>query len=157
MNSITEDVPIEFQEHYDKDKYAKSQSYLREKTRFGIFSGTFSLAITLVVIHTGAFGLLDNIVRSYSEHFIVNGLMFFGILFIINDIINIPFSIYGTFVIEERYDFNKTTWKTFISDKLKGYGLTIAKRTPLLGVMTPENEKYLETKETRMGHNFNNE
>ena len=125
MNSITEDVPIEFQEHYDKDKYAKSQSYLREKTRFGIFSGTFSLAITLVVIHTGAFGLLDNIVRSYSEHFIVNGLMFFGILFVINDIINIPFSIYGTFVIEERYDFNKTTWKTFISDKLKGYGLTI--------------------------------
>jgi len=125
MNSITEDVPIEFQEYYDKDKYAKSQSYLREKTRFGIFSGTFSLVITLVVIHTGAFGLLDNIVRSYSEHFIVNGLMFFGILFIINDIINIPFSIYGTFVIEERYDFNKTTWKTFISDKLKGYGLTI--------------------------------
>ena len=111
MNSITEDVPIEFQEYYDKDKYAKSQSYLREKTRFGIFSGTFSLVITLVVIHTGAFGLLDNIVRSYSDHFIVNGLMFFGILFIINDIINIPFSIYGTFVIEERYDFNKTIGK----------------------------------------------
>ena len=40
---------------------------------------------------------------------------------------------------------------------LEGYGLTITKRTPLLGVMTPENEKYLETKETRMGHNFNNE
>ena len=125
MNSITKDVPIEFQGYYDKDKYAKSQSYLREKTRFGMFSGTFSLVITLVVIHTGAFGILDNIVRSYSDHFIVNGLMFFGILFIINDIINIPFSIYGTFVIEERYDFNKTTWKTFISDKLKGYGLTI--------------------------------
>ena len=51
--------------------------------------------------------------------------MFFGILFIVNDIINIPFAIYGTFVIEEKYGFNKTTWRTFFSDKLKGYGLTI--------------------------------
>ncbi|MFL2983186.1 MAG: M48 family metallopeptidase [Candidatus Neomarinimicrobiota bacterium] len=125
MNSIKEDVPTEFQQYYNEDKYAKSQAYLRDKTRFGMFSGTFSLFITLLVIHTGAFGLLDDIVRSTSDHFIINGLLFFGALFIINDIINIPFSIYGTFVIEERYDFNNTTWKTFISDKLKGYGLTI--------------------------------
>ena len=53
------------------------------------------------------------------------GLLFFGILFIVNDLLNLPFSVYGTFVIEERYGFNKTTPKTFILDKLKGYGLTI--------------------------------
>jgi len=125
MNSITEKVPDGFQDHYNDEKYAKSQAYLRDNTRFGLISGTFSLGLTLVVIHTGLFGILDTFVRSSAVHPIMAGLMFFGILFIVNDILNLPFSVYGTFVIEERYGFNKTTPKTFILDKLKGYGLTI--------------------------------
>ena len=40
---------------------------------------------------------------------------------------------------------------------LEGYGLSITKRTPLLGNKTPQNSKYLETKESRMGHNFDEE
>ena len=125
MNSITEEIPDGFQEYYDKEKYSRSQSYLRDKTRFGLFTRTFSLCLTLVIIHAGLFGLLDELVRTYKSHYIMSGLLFFGALFILNDIINLPFSIYGTFVIEEKYGFNKTTWKTFVSDKLKGYGLTI--------------------------------
>ena len=125
MNSITEAVPDGFQEYYDQEKYAKSQAYLKDKTRFGLISGSFSLLITLAVIHTGVFGLLDEFVRSHSTFTITSGLMFFGILFFVNDIINLPFSIYGTFVIEEKYGFNKTTAQTFLSDKFKGYGLTI--------------------------------
>ena len=93
MNSITEDIPDGFQDYYDKDKYAKSQSYLKDKTRFGLFTGTFSLFITLVIIHAGLFGLLDDFVRAYSNHYITSGLLFFGTLFILNDIVNLPFSI----------------------------------------------------------------
>ena len=78
-----------------------------------------------MIIHAGLFGLLDDFVRAYSSHYITSGLLFFGTLFILNDIINLPFSIYGTFVIEEKYGFNKTTWRTFVSDKFKGYLLTI--------------------------------
>ena len=125
MKSITEKIPDGFQEYYDEEKYSSSQSYLKDKTRFGLFSGTFGLCVTLIVIHTGVFGMLDDFARSYSSHHITAGLIFFGILFIFNDIINIPFSIYSTFVIEEKYGFNKTTWKTYVADKLKGYGLTI--------------------------------
>jgi STE24 endopeptidase len=125
MNNISETVPDGFQDHYVEDKYARSQAYLRDNTRFGLLSGTFGLALTLFVIHWGLFGSLNNFVLSYTGHPILAGLMFFGIIFIINDLINIPFSIYGTFVVEERYGFNKTTPKTFIIDKLKGYGLTI--------------------------------
>ena len=125
MKSITEKIPDGFQEYYDEEKYSSSQSYLKDKTRFGLFSGTFGLCVTLIVIHTGVFGMLDDLARSYSSHYITAGLIFFGILFIFNDIINIPFSIYSTFVIEEKYGFNKTTWKTYVADKLKGYGLTI--------------------------------
>jgi len=125
MNSITESIPDGFQDHYNEDKYSKSQAYLKDKTRFGLLSGTFSLILTLVVIHIGVFGDLDLYVRGYASNPIIAGLLFFGILFIISDFLNLPFSLYSTFVIEEKYGFNKTTVQTFLIDKLKGYGLTI--------------------------------
>ncbi len=125
MNSIDERIPEGFENYYDKKKYAKSQLYLKDKTMFGLLSSTFNLILILIVIHTGLFGNLDIFVSETTDNQILRGLMFFGILFLINDIINIPFSIYSTFVIEEKFGFNKTTVKTYIFDKLKGYGLTI--------------------------------
>ena len=133
MNSITEDVPDGFQDHYDEEKYAKSQAYLKDNTRFGLLSSTFSLGLMLIVIHTGLFGILDHIVRAQTVHPILAGLLFFGIIFIINDMINLPFSLYGTFVIEEKYGFNKTTAKTFMMDKLKGYALTVILGSVVIG------------------------
>ena len=64
MNSVSEDVPNGFKDHYDEDKYGKSQAYLKDNTRFGLFSSTFSLALTLIVINTGLFGILDQFVRT---------------------------------------------------------------------------------------------
>ncbi len=124
MNSITEEVPADFRDVYDRDKYAQSQAYLKARTRFGLLSGTFSLILTLVVIHAGLFGLLDNFVRSHTTHPILAGLMFFGIIYLINDVIRLPFSLYNTFVIEEKFSFNRTAPKTFVLDKLKTYILT---------------------------------
>jgi len=125
MMSISKVVPDGFQEFYDDKKYSKSQEYLKDKTKLGLYSSTFSLILTLIVIHFGLFGFLDEFVRSNSTHYIISGLIFFGILFLINDILNIPFSLYSTFVVEEKYGFNKTSIHTFIADKCKGYGLTI--------------------------------
>ncbi|MEC8915723.1 MAG: M48 family metallopeptidase [Candidatus Neomarinimicrobiota bacterium] len=125
MGNIVEEVPADFQDVYDREKYARSQSYLRDRTRFGIFSSTFSLLLILVVIHTGLFGVLDQFVRVQTNQPILAGLLFFGIIFIIQDIISLPFSIYSTFVIEEKFEFNRTTPKIFVIDKLKGYALTV--------------------------------
>ena len=125
MNSITTTIPDGFQGFYDDKKYSKSQEYLKDKTKLGLYSSTFSLILTLIVIQFGLFGFLDEFVRSNSTNYIISGLLFFGILFVINDILNLPFSLYSTFVIEEKYGFNKTSINTFISDKLKGYGLII--------------------------------
>ena len=125
MNSITSTIPDGFQEFYDDKKYSKSQQYLKDKTKLGLYSSTFSLILTLIVIHFGLFGFLDEFIRSNSTHYIISGLLFFGILFLINDVLNIPFSLYSTFVVEEKYGFNKTSIHTFIADKFKGYGLTI--------------------------------
>ena len=125
MRNIIEEVPTEFQDVYDSEKYARSQLYLRDRTRFGIFSSTFSLLLILVVIHTGLFGVLDHFIRIQTSQPILAGLLFFGIIFIIQDVISLPFSIYSTFVIEEKFEFNRTTPKTFVIDKLKGYALTV--------------------------------
>ena len=134
MKSISKVVPDGFQDYYDEEKYAKSQLYLQDKTKLGLISSTFSLLLILSVIYLGLFGKLDEFVRSNSTHYVFSGLLFFGVLFFINDILNLPFSLYSTFVIEEKYGFNKTSINTFITDKFKGYGLVV-----VLGsaVMTP--------------------
>jgi len=108
---MSKEVPDGFQDFYDEDKYSKSQMYLKDKTRFGLLSSTFSLILILIVIHTSIFGTLDTFVREKASNPIISGLIFFGILFIINDILNLPFSLYSTFVIEEKYGFNKQLFK----------------------------------------------
>lgn len=125
VNSITEELPSQFKGVHDGEEYAKSQAYLKVKTRFGLLSSTISLAIILVVIHLELFGYLDGFVREQTSNPILTGLLFFAIIFFINDIINMPFAIYSTFVIEQKFDFNRTTPKTYVLDKLKGYLLTI--------------------------------
>jgi STE24 endopeptidase len=135
MNSITDEVPANFSDVYDTKKYADSQAYLRARTRFGILSSTFGLIVILVVIHAGIFGVLDQFVRGQTASPIFGGLLFFGIIFLINDVLNIPFSLYSTFVIEQKFDFNRTTPKTYMLDKLKGYLLTIIFGGLILGAV----------------------
>ncbi len=110
---------------YDPDKYKKSIAYNRENARFGFFTSTLSFLVIVTLISTGFFGMLDSWVRGYLENPLLVSLLFFGILYIAGDILSTPFAIYDTFVIEEKYGFNKTTPKTFILDKLKGYLLSI--------------------------------
>ena len=109
---------------YDQDKYQKQQSYFRANTRFGLLTSTVSFLVIFLMIVFGGFGWLDGIVQRWTANPILVSLIFFGILFLANYIISTPFEIYDIFVIEERFGFNKTTPKTFILDKLKGYALT---------------------------------
>lgn len=117
-------IPQEMEGFVDAEKYSKMQTYSRETTQFGAISGTFSLIIIVSLLLFGGFAWLDNMVREYTTQPILMGLSFFGILYIVNDLIGLPFSLYRIFVIEEKYGFNKTTAGTFIIDKLKGYLLT---------------------------------
>ena len=123
--NITLEIPKDFQDAYDKNKYSKSQEYLKEKTKFSLFSSTFSLILIMVVIHTGIFGNLNDFVNSQTDNYIFQGLLFIAIIYFFQDIISLPFSIYSTFIIEERFGFNKTSTGLFISDKIKGYALFI--------------------------------
>jgi STE24 endopeptidase len=116
---VKTELPEEFRDCYDADKYKKSQEYLRENTRFGIVSDSIVTPITIAFILFGGFNFVDQFARSFNLGSILTGLIFAGVLMLASQILLIPFSIYSTFVIEEKYGFNKTTPKTFVLDILK--------------------------------------
>lgn len=118
-------LPIELQGIYDEEKYEKAQAYEKTNSKFALISSSFQLVLILLMLFLGGFAYFDEIAKGVSVHPIWSALIFFGILFFLSDIINLPFSIYATFVIEEKFGFNKTTPKTFLLDKLKGWGLTV--------------------------------
>ena len=125
LKNLSTNLPDEFIDHYSEEEYIRSQEYLRENTRFSYFTSSFDLMVILLVIFLGIFNILDLWIRDFGFTPLISGLIFFGVLLFIQDIISTPFSLYRTFVIEEKFGFNKTTPKTYILDKLKGYMLLL--------------------------------
>lgn len=123
LKAMRTDIPAEIASFYDKGKYEKSQRYHKETTRFSFLTSTVGFAGSLLMLLLGGFGWLDGLLRTITENPVLLALLFFGVLGIASDLLTLPFQWYGTFVIEEKYGFNKTTGKTFITDKLKGYML----------------------------------
>jgi len=115
------DLPEEYEGYYDAETYRKAQSYLKENTRFGIVAATVTTPIIIAFILVGGFNLVDQFTRSFQFGPIPTGLIFAAILLLSSQIIGIPFSIYSTFVIEEKYGFNRTTVRTFALDILKSW------------------------------------
>ena len=132
LKNLKKSLPEEFSDVYEEEEYRRSQDYTRDQTRFGFISSTFSIAVVLAFWFLGGFNWLDQIVRSFGYGELVTGLMFIGIIVVAQTIISLPFSIYSTFVIEERYGFNKTTPGTFAMDRLKGLLLGLILGGPLL-------------------------
>ena len=118
-------LPDELKGIYDPDRYKKSQEYEKENQKFGLLTSSFSLTIMVAMLFLAGFAVVDNWAREISANQIVIALIFFGILGLVMDIVNTPFSLYNTFVIEEKYGFNKTTLKTFFLDKVKGWMLSL--------------------------------
>ncbi len=135
LKSLTTNLPDEFIGFYDEEKYAKSQNYTRANSSFGRISSTFNFILILAVIFLGLFDTLDQYVRSFGYSPLITGLMFFGIITIIQDILSTPFSLYSTFIIEEEYGFNKSTAKIYIMDKLKSYLLLLLLGVPLISAI----------------------
>ncbi|MFV8226529.1 M48 family metallopeptidase, partial [Christiangramia aquimixticola] len=118
-------IPSELSDVYEPEEYKKSQRYKKERFRFGMITSTFSVLLTLAFLVFDGFAYVDGIARSISDNNIVIALIFFGIIMLGSDLLMTPFSWYSTFVIEEKYGFNKTTPKIFVLDKLKSMAMTI--------------------------------
>jgi len=125
LRHLRTDLPGEFKGYYDAEKYKQAQNYLKENVRFETVTETIFLLITLAFILAGGFNIVDRWARNFHFGPISTGLIFAGVLLLAFQFLHLPFSAYHTFVIEEKYGFNRTTLKTFILDILKSWLLTV--------------------------------
>ncbi len=133
IKNLNAPLPKNVADVYDTAEYAKSQAYQKEKEKVEQFQSYFQFALYILLLTQGYLGGLYDYIKSYVEassvfsqaSFYAANLLFFGVLFIVSDILSTPFAWYNTFVVEEKYGFNKSTVKLFITDKLKGYLLAI--------------------------------
>lgn len=128
-------LPEPLQDVYDTEEYLKSQAYKKERFKFSMVSSVFSLVLLLAFFFLDGFAFVDELARQYTDHPILIALIFFGIIMLGSDILTTPFSYYSTFVIEEKYGFNKTTLKTFVLDKIKGWFMLIIVGGALLSLI----------------------
>ncbi len=120
LKSLHPELPEDFRDVYDRDEYARLLKYTAVTTRFGWIESTFEFAVLVVFWLAGGFNWLDALVRSFGFGAITTGVLYIGSLWIGNMALMLPFSLYDTFVIEQRFGFNKTTLRTWIADQVKG-------------------------------------
>ena len=132
IRALSPKLPAEFRGVYDAAKYATSQRYARDGARVQQLRETTDVAVLIMVILLGWFNVLDVYVRSLDYGPIMTGLVFFAIVALLGDLITLPFELYSTFVLEERYGFNRRTIGLFIRDKLKSYILGALIGGPIL-------------------------
>jgi STE24 endopeptidase len=130
------ELPGELANVYDPEEYRRSQLYKQDNTRFSFITSTLSVLVLLLVFFLGGFGWLEQQLSGITSSYILFVLIFFGIIALAGDILSTPFALYETFVIEERYGFNRTDLKTFFLDKLKGWLLALVIGGGLLALVT---------------------
>jgi len=124
LKNLNQPLPNEFKDHYDHQKYTDSQNYLKANTKFGVITSSIDLILILVFWFSGGFQIIDAFVRSFHFGTIVSGLFFTGILLFLKLMISLPFSIYSTFAIEEKFGFNKTSPRLFVMDLIRSIVLS---------------------------------
>jgi STE24 endopeptidase len=125
LKTWKKELPEDISDYYSAEEYIRAKEYYKVRDRLSLISSSLSFLLMLLFFIFGGFAWLHNLLLPYFSHVIPLALVYFGILFFVSDWLGIPFSLYSTFVIEEKFGFNKTTPKIFILDKLKSYMLTL--------------------------------
>lgn len=118
--SRAKDIPPSMKDIYPGDKYLKYRSYRQESYRFGVLSSWFSFLLIVIMISFG-FAELDEWVSTLSDSALLQSLLFFAVLGLASDLLSTPFDVYDTYVIEQKWGFNRITPWLYISDKLKSW------------------------------------
>jgi STE24 endopeptidase len=129
-------LPSELRDVYDEKEYLKSQSYKKTNYHFSLYTNTFSILLTVSFFFFKGFAAVDTIVRNTTDNEILQTLLYFGILLLGSDLLTTPFSYYKTFVIEEKFGFNKSSKKLFFLDKIKGWAVSILLGGLILALIT---------------------
>lgn len=132
QRSQSEIIPNSLKGLFTKEEHKKNLDYKRTNFKFSLLTSFYGLFIVLLMLVFKGFAFIDNIASGLSSNNIIIALIFFGIIMFASDLLNLPFSIYGTFHIEQKFGFNKSTPKIFIQDKLKSWLLGAIIGTVLL-------------------------
>ncbi|MBP6785717.1 MAG: M48 family metallopeptidase [Verrucomicrobiales bacterium] len=135
LKALGPEIPVALREVVDQDAYLKSQDYTRAKAVLGIGEGVVSLLVLFLFWWLGGFGWLDEKVRACGYGPIATGLLFIGTLVVGLRLLNLPFDLYDTFSLEERFGFNKTTLAIWFADLAKGAVLGALIGLPLLALL----------------------
>jgi STE24 endopeptidase len=135
LGAASPDIPEPFRGVYESEAYRRSQEYLRANTRFSLIDASVDLVLLLAFWFAGGFNLLDQSIRALGYGTVATGVLFTGALLLLQSVVGLPFSIYRTFVLEERFGFNKTTPGVFAADLLKSFVLAVVLGTPVLGLI----------------------
>lgn len=132
LSRLSDQIPEEFSSVYDRSKYTKAQNYLKATTKFELLESTFGVLLIIGALGFDVFDQWDLYLRGFIDSSSLRGLAFAGGLMIVGQILTLPFEIWSTFVIEEKFGFNRITTGTFISDHLKALGLAALIGGPIL-------------------------
>jgi len=132
---MSDTLPPQLAGIYDAEKYARQQQYQRVNGKFGLINSSFSTLLLLVVLFAGGLGFLENSLQGVTSNYVLLPILFTLILVALVTVIGLPFDYYDTFVIEERFGFNKSTKKTFFLDALKNLLLTTVIISVVVGVI----------------------
>ncbi len=135
LKSLGKAMPGEFKGIYDEEAYRKLQEYTAVNTRFSLVDSGFDLLVLVAFWLAGGFGYLDQAVRALHWGIVPTGLVYIAALGVGRMLLSIPFDIYHTFGIEQRFGFNNTTARLYIADRIKGLALTVALGGPILAVI----------------------
>ena len=127
------EIPSELKDFYNKKKYLKAKDYKKSRGKVSLISSVLSTTLTLFILSTGIYGYVSDFIYEMNNSSFIHSATFFLLFYLINMIISIPISYYSTFVIEERFGFNKTTLKTFFIDLFKGTLMSLLIGGLLLG------------------------
>ncbi|HIJ85501.1 MAG: endopeptidase family protein [Magnetococcales bacterium] len=120
-----EKPPVQFQDCFDQDRFLRTRKYLAEKGKLGLIVASWDLVLLLLWWRLGGFNLLDQWLRPLLENELLRGVAYIGILALVAKLLHLPFSIYDTFIVENRFGFNRTTPITFTMDLVKSLALSL--------------------------------
>jgi STE24 endopeptidase len=127
-------LPDNVKDVYDEKEYKRNQAYKMDNLKFSIVTGAISLLISLLILLLEVHHRLYEFITGFTTNLYLTGIFIIIVPVIVVSFIGQVLSIYDTFIIEERYGFNKTTPRTFIMDFIKSLLLTVILVSVLLSL-----------------------
>lgn len=112
-------LPAAFEGQIDQQRMARSDAYAAAGDKLGFVEDAVGVVLTLLFLFGGIFPWYDRLISGYADGFIASSLLFFGLLLLVQMAVGIPFSLYRNFVLEEKFGFNKMSFKLWCTDTLK--------------------------------------